>query len=200
MFEKDLYLPTDAREVESIVKTGKVPISTSHEYGRGAVLFGSQREARNDAFSLGQNGGRNNPAASLARELRVSVRPNNPLIVGGTEALAHRHKYREIADQLMHHMESDETQSQAEETLRSKPANNAFSNNIDNKAALERAKALQRPEGRIALMNTRMNQIVHGQLDEASKTVDQLKLPYDAVGNPSSNKAVAKKSEIMRIR
>jgi hypothetical protein len=97
-------------------------------------------------------------------------------------------------------MESDEAQSQAEETLRSKPANNAFSNNVDNKAALERARALQRPDGRIALMNTRMNQIVSGQLDEASKTVDQLKLPYDAVGNPSSNTAVAKKSEIMRIR
>ena len=200
MFDRDLYLPTDAREIDSIVKTGKVPISTSREYGRGAVVFGSQKEARNDAFSSGQNGGRNNPAASLARVQRVSVRPNNALIVGGSNPAANRHQYREIAEQMMGHMESDEVQSKAEEALRTRTSNNPYSNNIENERALARARALLKPEGRSRIMNTRMTQIVGGQLDEASKTVDQLNLPYDAVGNPSSKTAIAKKSEIIRIR
>lgn len=200
MFDNHLYLPSDAREVESIVKTGKVPIPTSREYGRGAVVFGSQKEARNDAFSSGLLGGKNNPEASLARVARVSVRPNNPLIVGGSNPAANRHQYREIADQMMGHMESDEVQSKAEEALRTKTSNNPFSNNIENERALARARALLKPEGRSRIMNTRMTQIVGGQLDEASKTVDQLKLPYDAVGNPSSGAAVAKKSDIIQLK
>lgn len=199
MFEGSLYLPSDAREVESIVKTGKVPVPTSKEYGRGAVVFPSVQEARKDAFSSGLIGGRNNPEASLARVARVGVRPDNPLIVGDSQPAAFRHQYRDIADKLMNHYESDEVQGQAEKALSSGSANNPFTS-PDSREALARARALTSPQGRSGLVNNTMSSIVKGNLGQASRVSDELQLPYDAVGNSSTGSAVAKRSEIIKLK
>lgn len=199
MFEGSLYLPSDAREVESIVKTGKVPVPTSKEYGRGAVVFPSVQEARKDAFSSGLIGGRNNPEASLARVARVSVRPDNPLIVGSSDRATYHPQYKDIADRLIHHYESDEVQQSVEQKLRSGSVNNQFTSS-EAREAMARTRALTSPQGRSSMVHDTMTSIIRGSLSEASRVTDTLKLPYDAVGNPSTGSAVAKKSEIIKLK
>jgi hypothetical protein len=201
MFDDAFYLPSDKDEVKTIQETGKLPIPTSKEYGRGAVVFPNPQEARKDAFAAGLIGGKNNPEAEFGRLARVRLHPDSPLIIG--EPAKQMPEYRMIADKLKESYESEETQAKAEEMAKtlSKQGNNAYTQQRpEHMAALARARALMTPAGQSGLINQEMRNFTRGNLGGASKIVDSLRLPYDAVGDVTSDRAVAKSPNIVRLK
>lgn len=201
MFDNAFYFPSDKDEVQKIQKTGRIEIPQSREYGKGAVFFPTASEARTDAFSSGMVGGRNSPEAAFGRIARVRLRPEAPLILGDYNN--HVNEYRMIASKLEESYESDEMQEKAHnvaETL-GKRMNSPHSKlSPEHVAAFARAKALMTVDGRRNLVNAEMGNITQGNLGGASKVVDFLRLPYDALGSKETDQALAKKGNIVQLK
>lgn len=203
MFEDPFFIPSDKSEVEKMKVTHRLPIPTTPELGKGAMLFPNPTEARQEAFFSGLAGSRNAPEASFGRLVKVRLHPNNPLLIG--QGHVHLPEYDMIGQRLREHYESEDAQQEAENTMRelSRSGNNAYTpTNLTTEevARFARAKKILTPAGRGNLVSEQLRRFAYGGIEEASQVADTLKLPYDSVGDIDSRRAVAKTPEVVQLK